>query len=91
MLEFWNLFNSLPLELKNKIRYNSGFITNEGKIIKDFNENLYIKKKDCIYPQDISYIEYLVSIGLLNHTLQLNEIILQLDIYNFFDSDNDSD
>ena len=91
MLEFWNLFNNLPLELKLKIRYKSGFITNEGKIIKDFNENLYIKKNDCIYPQDISYIEHLIKIGELKHTLQLNEIILQLDIYNFFDSDNDSD
>ena len=88
MLEFWNLFNNLPLELKLKIRYNSGFITNEGKIIKDFNENLYIKKYECVYPEDISYIEHLVNLGLLKHTLQLEEILLW-DIYNFFDSDSD--
>ena len=87
MLEFWNLFNNLPLELKKKIRYNSGFITNEGKIIKDFNENLYIKKYECVYPQDISYIEHLINLGLLKHTLQLDEIILHLNIY--YDSDSD--
>ena len=40
-----NLMYELPFELQNIIRYKSGFITNEAKLIKDFNENLYIKKK----------------------------------------------
>ena len=39
-----DLMYQLPFELQNIIRYKSGFITNDAKLIKDFNENLYIKK-----------------------------------------------
>jgi hypothetical protein len=91
MLEFQNLFNNLPLELKIKIMYKSGLISNEAKIIKEFNETLYIKKKDWVYTGNqalpYSYIDHLVNIG----ELKREEIILRLNIYDFLDSDSDSD
>lgn len=90
MLEFWNLYNKLPLELKIKIMYKSGLQTNISKIIKDFNENLYIKIEECVYPKEKSYIQHLTNIGLLKHIYDLEDIILQLPFYGF-DSDDESD
>lgn len=82
-----DLIYQLPFELQIKILYKSGFITNEAKIIKDFNENLYIKIKDCVDGfGDVSYIEHLLNIGELKKSY-LDEIILQLNI--FMDSDSD--
>ena len=45
MKNIWDLFYQLPFELQNIIRYNSSLQTKDAKIIKDFNENLYIKKE----------------------------------------------
>ena len=83
-----NLMYELPFELQNIIRYKSGFITNEAKLIKDFNENLYIKKKDWV--EEGTYIEHLTNIGELKKVLHLEEIILQLPFY-LFNSDSESD
>ena len=83
-----DLMYELPFELQNIIRYKSGFITNEAKLIKDFNENLYIKKKDWV--EEGTYIEHLTNIGELKKVLHLEEIILQLPFY-LFDSDSESD
>ena len=55
-----DLMYELPFELQNIIRYKSGFITNEAKLIKDFNENLYIKKEAWV--EEGSYIEHLTNI-----------------------------
>lgn len=86
-----DLMDQLPFELQNKIKYKSGFITNDAKIIKDFNENLYIKKKDCVEGfWDGSYIEHLTNIGELKKVLHLEEIILHLPYY-LFNSDSESD
>jgi hypothetical protein len=81
-----DLMYELPFELQNIIRYKSGFITNEAKLIKDFNENLYIKKKDWV--EGGSYIEHLLNIGELKKV----EIILYLPYYLFIsDSESESD
>ena len=83
------LMYELPFELQNIIRYKSGFITNEAKLIKDFNENLYIKKEAWV--EEGSYIEHLTNICELKKVLHLEEIILQLPFYLFSDSESDSD
>ena len=80
-----DLMYELPFELQNIIRYKSGFITNEAKLIKDFNENLYIKKE--IWVEEGSYIEHLTNIGELKKV----EIILHLPFYLFSDSESDED
>tara|TARA_R110000851_G_scaffold164858_3_gene309255 strand:+ start:324 stop:599 length:276 start_codon:yes stop_codon:yes gene_type:complete len=79
-----DLMYELPFELQNIIRYKSGFITNEAKLIKDFNENLYIKKEAWV--EEGSYIEHLTNICELKKV----EIILHLPFY-LFDSDSESD
>ena len=81
-----DLMFELPFELQNIIRYKSGFITNDAKLIKDFNENLYIKKEDWV--EGGSYIEHLTNIGELKKV----EIILYLPYYLFIsDSDSETD
>ena len=85
-----DLMNQLPFELQNIIRYKSGFITNEAKLIKDFNENLYIKKENWV--EGGSYIEHLTNICELKKVLHLDEIILHLPYYLFIsDSDSETD
>tara|TARA_R110000737_G_C14399083_1_gene453848 strand:+ start:257 stop:550 length:294 start_codon:yes stop_codon:yes gene_type:complete len=85
-----DLMYQLPFELQNIIRYKSGFITNDAKLIKDFNENLYIKKEDWV--EGGSYIEHLTNIGELKKVLHLDEIILHLPYYLFIsDSETDSE
>ena len=81
-----DLMFQLPFELQNIIRYKSGFITNDAKLIKDFNENLYIKKEDWV--EGGSYIEHLTNICELKKV----EIILYLPYYLFIsDSDSETD
>tara|TARA_R110002110_G_scaffold8247_2_gene41172 strand:- start:853 stop:1149 length:297 start_codon:yes stop_codon:yes gene_type:complete len=88
-----DLMFQLPFELQNIIRYKSGFITNDAKLIKDFNENLYIKKEDWV--EGGSYIEHLTNICELKkvlYTVEVEEIILHLPYYLFIsDSDSETD
>ncbi len=81
MKNIWDLFYQLPFELQNIIRYKSGLQTKEAKIIKDFNENLCIKKEAWV--EGGSYIEHITNIGYLNETA----IILVFPAYLFIDSD----
>lgn len=83
-----DLMYELPFELQNIIRYKSGFITNDAKLIKDFNENLYIKKEAWV--EEGTYIEHLLNIGELKKVLHLEDIILQLPYY-LLNSDSDSE